>query len=243
MAGSVESTSLGARGPGLCLLGKAVPGEPASASQWARSGSSHGDRRDARGGGLGRAEPRGDEPVDGAGCRGARVQAEAWPRLRGLPAGRRRQGSWRARGQGSRPHPDRRRAAIDQVRPRAAGWPQPADHAAAVPLREHRRRDEVHQPARPRAAQQVRLPCTSTRDSGRVAVGSHPRWLGEGPRRVHRGRRHEAIVASRTLASDARARSGWAIRIRFRRSRTSRLRCARTSLARYSRWRPGPARR
>lgn len=59
----------------------------------------------------------------------------------------------------------------------------------------------------PRAAQPVRHSCASTGDAGRVALGTDPRCLGKGQRCVHRRRRHEAIVASRSPASDARARS------------------------------------
>ena len=152
----------------------------------------------------------------GAGRRRARVQDGSGPRLRRLPALRRRQGGRRAGGQARRLHADQRRAAGRQVRDRPARRAQPAGRAAAVPVPQHRRRDPLHQRPRPRPedARHLREPAAHppSGDPRRVDRRRDARRLGQAPARggrraLHRRRRHQAGVVPGAPPDAAAARA------------------------------------
>jgi hypothetical protein len=108
----------------------------------------------------------------------------------------------------SRPSPriftDERRVSGHKVRQRASRLADDTVQTLTVCLHLDRRRDGVHQHTGPATALAPRLQLSSAGDVARVVGRRHTRRVAQAVRRLlHSGRRHQAIHAPGTPASDA----------------------------------------
>ena len=166
---------------------------------------------------LGGAGPGPVRPQCRPGRGGARIPAAG--RAVRLPAVRRRQGGGRHRGQEDRRDLERRRRAVREVHAQPAGASGPLGRPARLRLREHRRRDLLLQPARPKAALAPAVRLSPPRDAARLAAparhparppaadaAARPARPARLPDRGHRGARKIARRGPAPRADPARHR-------------------------------------